>query len=63
VCRCFGQVAAAPDPADIEAACLAIQNTWTNNVRKTRTNPVYQTEELTIPEVHHATDHMRRKGD
>ena len=63
VCKCFGQKAAAPDLADIEAACLRIQKTWTVNMRKTRTNPTYQTEELTIPEVHHATDHMRRKTD
>ena len=63
VCRCFGQVAAAPDQSDIAAGCVRIQKTWTAHMRKTRTNPVYKTEELTIPEVHLVTDHMRRKAE
>ena len=60
VCKCFGQKAAAPDLADIEAACLRIQETWTVNMRRTRTSPVYKTEGLTIPEVHCVSDGMRR---
>lgn len=50
-----------PSPAEIRAACLAIQRTWTPGERRKRTHESYRVVHADTPQVARVGDGMRRR--